>query len=1068
MKIRPLMKRGNQAFVLLLLMLCCCAPIYAQNKAVMNVLVHDRQGNPLSNSSVLLSNADLQINTTRSTDEHGLVVFEGLQPHGKYCVKVSFTGYTGKRQCDIIVKPANRTNLVIKLDQEEIQNIDAVVVTALGIKREDKSLGYSTQTVDNAALTETKTNNWTSALSGKVAGLTIQGVGAGPMGSNRITLRGESSLNLNNNQALVVIDGVPLSSKITGTGFNSYLSQDSPVDFGSNISNVNADDIDNVTVLKGPAATALYGSRAAAGALIITTKSAKRKERGIGVSVNSNTSLEEVNRWPDYQFEYGEGRQDKYYSYGNTVDGANTSTTVGAGRGFGPKFNGQEYFQYDPSAPDGIATVRTPWVAQKDYISGFFQRGLTSSNNISVEGGNEINGARASFTYLKNTWILPNTGFERMNVLFNANQQLSKRLKVSGRFNYSNNKSDNLPSAGYNNQTLMYFLILGTAPNIKPEWFKPYWVPGKEGVEQYRPFNSGPDNPYVILYEMLNKMKKHNLVGNISATYEFSPTVNLMLRSGLDFSSEERSQQRPFSMTKFPKGMYREQGLNNYESNSDFLLSYVPKLESDFKYNISLGGNYMSQYYNLKSMNADQLAQPGIYQLSNSLDPVVPQSDRQEKAIASLYAFGQLSYKEMIFLDVTGRNDWSSTLPSGERSFFYPSVNSSFILSQLFKMPEAISFAKARLSWAQVGNDTSPYQTARYYNQIYGNNLTNQRVLFNPNLKPEITTSYEAGLDLRFLDGRVGADMSIYMNNSRNQILATPVDPVSGYNSALINAGLINSKGIELVLNGQPILNDQFKWKSAVNWALNRSYVKELAPGINTQIIYNNAGAVTIEARPGARMGDMYGRGFLRNEIGQIIYNEAGLPELDTEVKKWGNAFADWKMGFSNDFTYKSIGLHILLDMQKGGSIYSLTNYKTNELGKVKTSLPGREGGIVGDGVVPQADGTYKPNDKSVSALVYYPTYYSMSNVETNIFDASFLKIREVRLSYTFPVNLLKQLKLSNASVSLWGRDLFNFTSFPAFDPEGGNLNNGTVTPGVELAQFPSARSMGVNLSIGF
>ncbi|MCF2447023.1 SusC/RagA family TonB-linked outer membrane protein [Dyadobacter sp. CY345] len=952
---------------------------------------------------------------------------------------------------------------------EDTKILNEVVVTALGIKREEKSLGFAAQTINENAVKDAKSNNWVNTLSGKVAGLNIQGAGAGPMGSARITLRGESSLNLDNNQALIVVDGVPVSSRITGTGFNSHLSADSPVDYGSSLSDINPDDIEKVTVLKGPGATALYGSRAAGGAIIITTKSGVRKDKGIGVTFNSNFSVEQINRYPDYQFEYGEGRTSNYFSYLDSQDGPNTATTVGAGRAWGPKFDGQSYFQYNPDAADGKPTVRTPWVANKDYISGFFQTGTTFSNSVSLEGGNENGSARLSLTHLKNKWIIPNTGFERLNVALSVSQKVSNRLKINGKVNYSNKKSDNLPMAGYNNQSLMYFLILGTAPNIKPEWFKPYWVPGKENIQQRNPFNPTPDNPYLGMYEMLNKMNKHGVIGNISAAYQISDKLDFLVRTGLDMAYEFRSQQRPFSMTRYPRGMYREQNVFNYESNTDFLINYKDKIGGIIDFTASAGANAMRQSYDFAGLYADQLAQPGIYQISNSLDQAVADPLKTKKAINSIYAATQFSFDEKIFLDVTGRNDWSSTLPYGNNSFFYPSVSSSFLLNEIFKLPSAVSFAKVRASWAQVGNDTRPYQTARYYDRIYGNSFTNSSTLFNADLKPEITASYEFGLDLRLLKNLVALDIAYYNNNSRNQILAIPLDPVSGYANALINAGLINSRGVEVKLTGKPITRKNFSWNTTLLWSRNRSYVRKLASGITNQVIYAHDSNVSVEARVGGLMGDMYGRGFQRAPDGQIIYSSVGLPAaLDPVTKKWGNAFADWKASLSNEFTIKNVRVSILLDGQKGGSMFSQTNHKNNTLGKTKVTLPGRDGGIVGQGVVKQADGSFVANTVKVAASSYYDNYYQIANAETNIFDASFLKIREARVEFNLPAALLNRIGVRQTSLAFFGRDLFNFTKFPGFDPEGGNLNNGTLTPGVELAQFPSTRTMGMNLTLKF
>jgi TonB-linked SusC/RagA family outer membrane protein len=975
----------------------------------------------------------------------------------------SFVGFVTQE-----VTLAGRTNVDVILASDAKQ-LSEVVVTALGIKREEKSLGFAAQTVDENAVKNAKSNNWVNTLSGKVAGLNIQGTGAGPMGSSRITLRGESSLNLDNNQALIVVDGVPISSKITGTGYSSHLSADSPIDYGSTLSDLNPDDIEKITVLKGPGATALYGSRAAGGAIIITTKSGTRKDKGLGVTINSNVSIDQVNRWPDYQLEYGEGRTTAYYSYLDSPDGINTATGVAAGRAWGPKFDGQSYFQYDPNTADNKATERTPWVAKKDYISGFFQTGVTYSNSVSLEGGGDNGSARLSVTQLKNKWIIPNTGYERLNIALSVNQKVSDKLKINGKANYTNKKSDNLPAAGYNNQSLMYFMIIGTAPNIRPEWFKPYWQPGLEGVQQKNSFNPGPDNPYLDMYEMLNKMKKHGFIGTISANYELTDKLSLQLRSGLDMSFEFRSQQRPFSMTKYPRGMYREQNVFSFESNTDFLLTYKDNLSRMINFSASAGGNAMRQTYDFAGMYADQLAQPGVYQISNSLDQAVADPLKTQKAINSVYATSQFSYDEKIFLDITGRNDWSSTLPFKNNSFFYPSVSTSFLLDELMPLPRTISFAKVRVSWAQVGNDTRPYQTDKYYDKIYGNSFTNSSTLFNADLKPEITSSAEAGIDLRLFQNRIGLDLAVYNNKSRNQILAVPLDPVSGYSSALINAGLINSRGVEVKLTGKPVVSGNFSWNTTVIWSANRSYVRELASGITNQVIYSHSGNVTIEARVGGRMGDMYGKGFQRSPEGDIIYSSVGLPAtLDPVTRRFGNAFPDWKASFMNEFGIYRFKVSVLLDGQMGGSMYSQTNHKSNTLGKTKITLPGRDTGIVGEGVVLQADGKYTPNTVNVPASSYYDNYYQISNAETNIFSTTFLKIREVRAEFNMPQSLLNRVRLQQATIAVYGRDLFNFTDFPGFDPEGGNLNSGTLTPGVELMQFPSTRTMGLNLTLKF
>jgi len=1043
-------------FTLLFLICLFVFQGHSQNIVITGKVLEQETLKPILGATVSEKNGKQKVTT------NALGVFTISTAKGSSLV-ISVIGYQEKQ---VVI---GASNLIIELTPSTSVLSD-VVVTALGIKRNEKSLGYAAQSVNENAVKDAKTNNWVNSLSGKVAGLNIQGTGGGPMGSSRITLRGENSLNLDNNQALIVIDGVPVSNKITGTGYSSNLAADGPVDYGSDLSDINPDDIENITILKGPGATALYGSRAAGGALIITTKTGSKNNNKIGITYNSNLSIDQVNRWPDYQYDYGEGRTISYYSYGDSQDGINTSTGVAAGRAWGPKFNGQSYFQYDPTTPNNLATVRTPWVAYPNYIKGFFQTGKTTTNSISIEGGNDKSSARLSISHLDNTWIVPNTGYQRTSASLSVNHQVSDKLKISGKVTYTNKKSDNLPEAGYNNQTLMYFLIIGTAPNINPDWFKPYWMPGLTGVQQKSPYNPGPGNPNIDIYENLSKINKNGMLGNFSANYEFTKKLGLMVRTGVDMAFEFRSQQRPYSQTKFPKGSYREQNVFNYEINTDALLTYKDNVNNTIKYSVNLGANAMNQTYDFAGIYADQLAQPGIYQLSNSLNQAVADPQKSRKAINSVYGSSQWSYLERIFLDLTGRNDWSSTLPYGNNSFFYPSVSTSFLLSDLFQLPKQVSFAKLRFSLAQVGNDTRPYQTSKYYDVIYSNQFTNSSTLFNPALKPEITTSYEAGLDIRLFKNRLSMDLAVYKNNSRNQIIAIPLDPVSGYQKALINAGLIESNGAEVQLKGIPVQTKNFKWTTTLNWSANRSYVKELANGVTTQVISANSG-VNIEARVGGRMGDLYGQGFQRSPEGKIIYNSTGLPTtLDPITKRWGNAFPDWKAGLMNEFAIKNFRVSILLDYSKGGSMFSQTSMKGNSLGKTKVTLPGRENGIVGDGVVYNpANGKYDiPNNVNVSAAAYYELYYSVNNAETNTFDATYLKLREARIEYTLPPNLLKKIGISQTSIALYGRDLFNITNFPGFDPEGGNLNNGTITPGAEIMQFPSARTIGVNLTVKF
>lgn len=970
----------------------------------------------------------------------------------------------------------NETKLTVLLTHES-KELEGVVVTALGITRKQKALGYAVQNIDNSQLTDAKSNNWSSALSGKVAGLSLLSPGSGPFNSTRISLRGDVSLNPDGNNALIVIDGVPKNSGLTSSGVNNAYGagsgNDIPVDFGNGIADLNPDDIESITVLKGPGATALYGSRAANGALIITTKSGARKEKGLGVTFNSNTSFNTVLKWPDYQYEYGQGTGkalntagQKYYSYGATADGASTSGTSSA---YGPKFNGQQYFQYDPSR-QGAGLQRTLWRPYTDNISGFWRTGYTLSNNLSLEGGNEKGSARASITHTKNEWIMPNTGFERINAAFSANYKVSDRLKVTAKVNYTNKQSDNVPGTGYNNQSIAYFMIFQN-PNVDLNWYRDRWKFGQDQIDQVHPFSSFIDNPFLIAYEMTNSVRNNNMIGNLAATLQLTKKLDVMVRSGIDMTGEQRQQRRPFSTANFLKGYFKQQNITDYEVNSDVLITYRDKIARVFDITASAGGNLMSHRYNRMDAYVDGLVIPAVYKLSNgSGTPIVTATDRNEK-VHSIYGMASFGYQGKYFLDLTGRNDWSSTLPVANNSFFYPSVNTSFILSEIFKMPAFVSFAKARVSFAQVGNDTDPYKTRKYYGTSeFASSGSVPTTLPNAELKPEISTSTEAGLDLRFLQSRLNVDVTVYNNITRNQILEVPLDPTTGYTKAVLNAGAVRNRGIEVVLTTQPVKFRNFKWSTTVTWSKNQNRVLELTEGMGDKMDLAYGGNATIQARVGGTTGDIYGFGFVRSPDGKVVYNADGLPVRPADIQYIGNAYADWKAGWRNEFLYKSFRFSFLFDGQYGGIIYSQTHHKMTEQGKLKHTLRGREENyIIGDGVVfDAANNKYVTNTKKVLPVDYYVEYYRRANVEANSFDASYIKLREARFEYTIPAKTLGKGFIKGASFAVYGRDLLMITSFPIFDPETAALNGSTLMPGIEMGQMPSTRTVGLNLTFKF
>ncbi|MCC9138770.1 SusC/RagA family TonB-linked outer membrane protein [Pontibacter silvestris] len=1055
----------NKHFTALLaIMLLCCLSAFAQSQTVKGK-ISDDQGAPLPGASVSIKG------TTNGTITDVDGNYSLRINNSSDVLVVSFIGFLQKE-----VPVGSQSIINISLEPNTKQ-LNEVVVTALGIEREQKALGYATQTVSGENLNNARSNNFVQALSGKVAGLNLISPGSGPVNSTRISLRGDNSLDPNKNNALIVLDGVPMSSDITGSGAGSAYGagsgNDIPIDFGNGIADINPDDIESITVLKGPSAAALYGSRAANGALIITTKSGARKNKGIGVTVNTNISFNDVLKWPDFQYEYGQGTEnlnkagEPYYSYHASEDGNNTGSTSSA---FGPKFDGQYYYQYDPTL-EGQSAERQLWRPYKDNVKGFFRTGHTITNNISIEGGNEKGSARASITHSKNEWIMPNTGYERLTAALSLNYKASDKLRFNSKINFTNKKSDNLPGTGYSNQSISYFMIFQN-PNVDLAWYEPRWKSGQEQIAQIHPFSSYIDNPYVIAYEMTNALNNYSTVGNISATYEFSPKFDLMVRSGIDLSSEDREMRRPFNTANFTYGYYKEQSIFDYETNTDALLTYRDKIGSKIDVRASVGGNIMNRKYRGTDGVVDGLVIPGVYKLSNGISTPWMQTRHFNKKVNSLYGLASFSYEDKVFIDITGRNDWSSTLPVQNNSFFYPSISSSFILTDLLTLPTQVSFAKLRLSAAQVGNDTDPYKTRKYYGPSeFAGSGSVPTLLHNVDFKPEITTSYEAGLEYMLFNGRIGMDVTLYRSFTRNQILEVPLDKTTGYSRAVVNGGKVRNQGIELVLNAKPIDNSFFKWKSAVTWSKNDNKVLELTDGmVNDEQPLYSGGQATIIAKVGGTTGDIYGYGFVRSPDGQIVYDDSGLPAYPKETQYIGNAYADWKGGFLNEFSYKSFRFSFLLDGSYGGIIYSQTHHKMTEQGKLEHTLRGREEGyIIGEGVVDNGDGTFSPNTTKVSPLEYYKRYYRRANVESNSFDASYLKLREVRLEYNLPTSLLARTKaLNGASIALYGRDLAMLTNFPMFDPETAALNGDTIMPGVEIGQMPSTRTYGVNVTLKF
>lgn len=1067
MKSRCKISMTKRIFTTLWVLCLTCKLGFGQDM-VLSGTVKDVQGSPMPGVAVLIKGTTLGV----VTQNDGTYSLSMGQADKDAVLVFSFLGFKTQE-----LKWNGKTVIDVTLEEER-QELEGVVVTALGIKREEKGLGYSTQTVTEKMMSDATPTNWASALVGKVAGANILSTSSGPISSARITLRGDASLNIDGNNALIVLDGVPLNSQMTGDGSNSYGAGgggDVPVDYGNGIADINPDDIASIQVLKGATAAALYGSRAANGVMLVTTKSGvNKKKKYLGVTFNSNSSFDRVLHWPEFQEEYGQGDLKTnasgklYYSYGDSEDGAASGNVA---LSFGPKLDGSLYYQYDPETQQ-MGTVRTPWV-KRNHRKAFWQTGYTLVNSIAIDGSSEKSAVRLSLTYTKNEWIMPNTGFNRIAVSGSFQNQVTDKLRVSAKVNYVKRQSDNLPATGYNNSSIPYFMIL-TNPSVDVRWYQQRWVKGKEGREILRPFSPWLDNPYVIAYECLNPMEKHGVVATGSIIYEFSPKWELMIRSGIDLSFDTREMIRPYGLKNFPKGYYQQQDVFSYENNTDVLLTYRNQLSNSFNLSVSVGANRMDNKYKMQQAYVKDLITPGVYKLSNGVAAPITTFTERNKRVNSVYGTATLSYANKIFLDVTGRNDWSSTLPSGNNSFFYPSVSTSFILSDLFRLPEQISFAKLRASWAQVGNDTDPYKTAKYYNtSAFPGSASVSSTLYNARFKPEISNSIEVGLDWRMFKQRFGLDLAFYNNITRNQILDVPMDQTTGYTKATMNSGKVRNRGIELQLDGTPVKTKNFTWNSTFTWAKNYNKVLSLAAGLTDgqTIAYTGGTNCALIAKVGGSIGDIYGYKLKRAPDGQVVWKD-GITARTTEFEYVGNAYPAWKAGFSNEFSYKNFRVSILFDGQWGGIVYSQTHHKMTEHGTLKHTLKYRENPnfeVVGEGVMLDERGQYVPNNVPISVSKYYADYWRRANVETNSFDASFLKLREARIEYTIPSAGLNKIGIERLTLALYGRNLAMWTKdFPVYDPEVATLNNGTIVPGSEMGQLPSTRTMGFNLTLKF
>jgi TonB-linked SusC/RagA family outer membrane protein len=957
-----------------------------------------------------------------------------------------------------------RNTLNFNLTQQAAQ-LNEVIVTALSQQREKATLGTAQSTVSAEELTRTQTTNVVSAMSGKVSGLQISQSG-NMGGSTRIVIRGAGSI-LGQNQPLFILDGVPISNADFSTA-----SAGGGRDYGSAISDLNMDDVASVTVLKGPNAAALYGSRASNGAVVITTKNGRNQARGTTFSFSSRASYDTPSLLPNYQNSYGQGFGGEF----QYVDGAGSGINDGADESWGPKLDGRLIDQFTGK--------QQPWVAHPDNVKNFFRNGSSLSNNVSVSSSFDNGGVRLSLTKDDDRGIIPNSSLGKLAGSVTANAVIREKLTVGGSLNYTQNSGMNRSENGYTEgNPLMSFTWFGRQVDLDLLKTKYYNTNSPYGFADGSLFNWNDNyhrNPYWQQFENPAPDSRDRVIAQVSANYEFLPWLSGNVRAGGDsyrFTREEQIAAGNIDRASASyNGGFTNGSVRNREANVEGLLT-AKKSVSKLDLTANFGGNHRRNDQYNAFFGTNGILVPRIYNLANAgVTPTVTNSEFHS-AVNSAYGSAIGTYNGYFTVEVTGRNDWSSTLPKENASYFYPSVSSSLVLSDL--MPSLtnggyLTYLKLRGSWAKVGSDAAAYQLQTVYNgdtRKFGGaamySLDDQSK--NAALRPEQTIGKEGGVEFALFDERVTVDATYYQKFSRDQILPLTVAPATGFTSTVINAGQISNKGFEASVSVTPIkVRNGLSWVSTFNYNKNTSRVDELAEGLTIVPIPGGQWNVALQARVGEPYGQLFGPAFKRDSATGSLLLSGGLPQRGTGTKAskvLGNINPDWVGGWANELRYKSLSLNTLLDIRRGGSAFSIGNMWGTYAGVLEESLKGREvdwdkPGLTVEGI-DQATG--KPNTIVVTAEDYRHSIYPV--VEPYIYNSGFVKLREVRLGWEVPQRLAAKARVSQMNIALVGRNLATWTDYPNYDPELAT-NAGNAGQGFEMGALPTTRNIGINLSI--
>ncbi len=1059
----------------------------AQVTTVRGIVTTEEDGEPVIGASVIVKGTALGT----VTDVNGRFELSGLPPSATRLI-ISYISLIAK---EVAIAP--QLSVALKSDTHLL---DEVVVTALGISREKKALGYTAQEIKQDALVQGKDNNLLNSLSGKIAGVRITNT-QGDVGSSRIVIRGETSI-AGENQPLFIVDGIPVD--------NSQLNaRSSGRDFKNAIADLNPEDIKTLTVLKGPNAAALYGARAAHGAIVITTKGGDKKQQGIGITLHSSTQISFAATLPEFQNLFGQGAGGRF-SY---VDGKGAGVNDGVDESWGPRLDiGLLIPQFDsPLDADGTR-MATPWVSHPNNVRDYFRTGFSTNNGISVARGDDKYQFRVGYNYEKQVSIVPDAGTNKTNISLNTDYHLAKWISVGATANYIIYTAPSLPGSA----TPSGSNVRSNSPMLQFLWFGRQVDTNSLKADYTRNWNSSYyDNPFWSASYNTQSQERHRLIGDLHAEFRLTDGLNVCFRTSTDWYNDRRKSKVKWGSAGAgsPYGSYAEDAYTVKENNTEVLATYIKQLNKNWGIDALLGFNVRNKQYENNYQAAPRLAVADLYTLTNSRDPLISSNDFYRLRQYGLYGSIQLDYRRWAFLNITGRNDWSSTLPVDNNSYFYPSVTASVLLSEAFGWrSKAVNYLKIRGGWSQVGADANPYQLATVFTSetaFNGNPLQSSSTIgMNPNLKPEKTSSIEAGFEAAFWDNRLYLDFTYYKTDSRNQILKLATTAASGYTSQVRNAGHIRNRGYEIQLGAVPIQTSKgFRWNLDLNYGANSSKVVKLDDeGLITSYQLYSSG-IQILASVGEAYGTLFGTSYVRDANGNVVVDANGLPKISTTNKTLGKFTPDWTGGISNTFSYRSLSLSFLIDASVGGSIFSNTNKTGKYTGVLANTLSGRDaehGGLwyytdaMGNNVrlsespsySVSSDGLYyaqvngqstrvyqdgimvegvtesgSKNEEVVSAEKYYHRIYSIA--EANVYDASYVKLREVALSYRLPRLWTQKLHLQEASVTLTGRNLWTiYKSVPNIDPESA-LTTGNAQ-GVEAYSLPTTRSFGVNLSVKF